>query len=80
MDIRPELEGVRFGQLLDSIVPWRDWAVQALIDERLPPALDDYEQGLELTSVTNLIDLAAHHVLAAEIKGWQSIMEAERNR
>jgi Methylamine utilization protein MauJ len=78
MDFRPELEGIGFDKLLESLAPWRDWAVQALIDERPPPALDDYDLGLELGSVANLIDLAAHRVLADEIKCWQSIMNAPR--
>jgi hypothetical protein len=35
---------------------WRDWAVQALIGEGLPPAFDDYDRGLELASVANLVE------------------------
>jgi hypothetical protein len=80
MDFRPELEGIGFDKLLESLAPWRDWAVRALTDERPPPALDDYDLGLELGSVANLIDLAAHRVLAAEIKSWQSVMDAARNK
>jgi len=76
---RPELEGMRFDELLDSIASWREWAVDALSVERPPPAFD-YERGLELASVANLIDRAAHRILAAEIRGWQSIMAAQKNK
>ncbi len=77
---RPELEGIRFNDLLNSITPLRDWAVDVLSEEILPPDLDDYEHGLELASVANLVDLAAHRILAAEIRGWQRIMEIQRER
>jgi hypothetical protein len=80
VNFRPELEGTRFSQLLDSIGRWRDWGIQAVIDEGLPPSLDDYECGVELASVANLVDLAAHRILAAEIRGWQSILEIHRNK
>jgi hypothetical protein len=79
VNFRPELEGKRFGELLESIAPWRAWAVQAVIDEGLPPALDDYELGRELASVANLVDIAVHRILAAEMRDWQSIMETQRD-
>ncbi len=59
---------------------WRDWALQALISEGLPPALDDYDRVLELASVVKLVDIAAHRSLAPEIQNWRSIMETQRSK
>ncbi|MGH8502131.1 MAG: hypothetical protein ACREVE_06580 [Gammaproteobacteria bacterium] len=78
-DFRPDLEGASFDELQAAMAPWRDWAVQAVIDERLPAALDDYEHGLELASVANLADIAVHRILAAEITNWQSVTETGRH-
>ncbi len=75
LNYRPELEGASFDELLDAMAQWRDWAVRAVIDEDPPPALDDYERGLELASVANLVDIAVHRILVAEIINWQSITE-----
>ncbi len=76
----PELEGASFSEMLDSIAAWRDWAVQTVTGESLSqPPLDDYERGLELASVANLVDIAVHRVLAAEIRGWQKITEEKRS-
>jgi Methylamine utilization protein MauJ len=78
VNFRPDLEGVSFEKMLDALVPWRDWAMQAVIDEGLLLSMDDYDHGLELSSVANLLDIAAHRVLAGEIKGWERIMATQK--
>ena len=80
VDFRPELEGASFDEVLGAMAQWRDWAVQALIGEGLPPPLDDYDRGLELASVANLVDIAVHRTLAAEIQNWRCIMETQRSK
>lgn len=67
----PELEGVKFVDLLEPLTAWHQWALQAISDEDLPDRLDDYEHGRELSSVVNLVDLTVHHILVGEINGWQ---------
>jgi hypothetical protein len=68
---RPDLEGVDFVDLLEPLATWRQWALQAVIDERLPDRLGEYEHSRELSCIANLVDLAVHRVLADEITGWQ---------
>jgi hypothetical protein len=77
---RPDLEGIGFGELLDSLAEWHQWTLRAVIDEELPARLGDYECDLELSSVANLVDLAVHRILASEIKGWQRIERAQGDK
>jgi hypothetical protein len=72
INFRPELEGLNFVDLLEPLAIWRQWALQAVIDERLPDQLGEYEHGRELSSVANLADLAVHRILVDEINGWQN--------
>jgi hypothetical protein len=74
---RPELEGVRFADLLEPLATWRRWALQAVVDEDLPDQLGEYEHGRELSSVANLVDMAVHHILADELRAWQKLAESQ---
>ena len=67
IEFRPDLEGTSFSKLLDRIGPWRDRAAASVVSDQFPVDLDDYEQGLELAAVANLIDLAVHRILSAAI-------------
>ena len=75
IEFRPALEGTPFNMLLDRIGLWHDRAAAILISEEFPLDLDDYEQGLELAAVANLIDLAVHRIFSADITSSQNSSE-----
>jgi hypothetical protein len=80
VNFRPELEGIRFGHLLESIARWSDWIIQIVIDKGPSTGLDDYECSVELASVANLVDIAVYRILAREINGSHKLMETQRYR
>jgi hypothetical protein len=67
IECRPDLEGTSFSTLLDRIGPWHDRAAARVVSDQFPVDLGDYEQGLELAAVANLIDLAVHRIFSADI-------------
>jgi hypothetical protein len=80
VNFRPELEGIHFGHLLESIARWSDWIIQIVIDKGPSTGLDDYEFSVELASVTNLVDIAIYRILVREINGSHKLMEIQRSR
>ena len=79
IEFRPDLEGTSFSKLLDRIGPWRDRAAASVVSDQFPVDLDDYEQGIELAAVANLIDLAVHRIFSATIANLQGSAETREH-
>jgi Methylamine utilization protein MauJ len=65
---RPEFEGTALAELPNRLEDWRRSSLEFMLEGRATPETENLDCILEFTAVANLVDLAAHQILAQEIE------------